>query len=151
VGRWFKNFLALVGGLALLAGAARFLPTRGDEAPFPMQEIRSSDGRYKAILLSENGGGAIAPYCIHTVVVLPVAAKIDAHDDAQVVYVGGCGTFSDPVTNQSRNGPDLKWLGSHRLEIHFPQESVGGVAAMRLKRDAVMGNVTVTYRIDNND
>ncbi|GJJ02318.1 hypothetical protein RugamoR64_28560 [Duganella rhizosphaerae] len=149
VGRWLKNILALVGLLALLAGAARFLLGYFGDQPFQTKEMRSPDGRYKAVLLNENGGGGISPYCIDTVVVIPADVKVDARDDAQVVYVGGCGSFRDPATNNLRNGPDVKWLASNRLEIRFPQESVGGVAAMRLKQYAVKGSVTITYRIDS--
>ncbi|RFP08240.1 MULTISPECIES: hypothetical protein [unclassified Duganella] len=149
VGRWFKNFLALVGLLALLAGAARFLLGYFGDQPFQTKEMRSPDGRYKAVLLNESGGGGPSSYCIDTVVVIPADVKVDAREDAQVVYVGGCGSLRDPATNNLRNGPDVKWLASNRLEIRFPQESVGGVAAMRLKQYAVQGTVTITYRIDS--
>jgi hypothetical protein len=148
-GRWIKNFLALVGLLALIVGSARFLLIYLGDKPFYVTEIRSPDGRYKAVLLNDNGGGAIAPYCIDTVVVIPVHMKVDSRDDAQVVYVGGCGTFHDPRTNNGRNGPDIKWLETNRLEIHSPKESVGGVASMRLKGYADKGNVLITYRIDS--
>ncbi|MES2164689.1 MAG: hypothetical protein V4476_26350 [Pseudomonadota bacterium] len=146
---WLKNMLALVGLLALLAGAARFLLNYFGDRPFQTQELRSPDGRYKAVLLNENGGGGISPYCVDTVAVVSANVKVDTRDDAQVVYVGGCGSFRDPGTNNLRNGPDVKWLAANRLEIRFPQESVGGVAAMRLKQYAVQGNVTITYRIDS--
>lgn len=147
-GRRGKNFLALVGLLALLAGGARFLLGYFGDQPYQTKEMRSPDGRYRAVLLNENGGGGISPYCIDTVVVIPADVKVDARDDAQLVYVGGCGSFRDPVTNNLRNGPDVKWLAAKRLEIRFPQDSVGGVAEMRLKQYAVKGNVTITYRID---
>lgn len=149
-GRWLKSFLALVGLLTLLFFAGSLLVRRlGGESNDQLKEIRSPDGVYKAVLLSENGGGAISPYCIDTVVVLPTATKVDSRDDSQVVYVGGCGTFRDPKTDNRRNGPDITWLKTNRLEIHFPQDSVGGVSAMRLKRHAIGGYVTVTYRIDD--
>jgi hypothetical protein len=148
VRRWSRNFLALVGLLTLLIGAASLLLKRFGDEPYQVKEFRSPDGRYKAVLLNDNGGGGISPYCIDTVVVIPTPAKVDSRDESQVMYVGGCGTFRDPVTNNHRNGPDVRWLAINRLEIHFPEESVGGVAAVRLKRYAVEGKVIVTYRID---
>ncbi|MET0857781.1 MAG: hypothetical protein ABWY27_13585 [Telluria sp.] len=144
VGRWLKNLLAVVGFFTVLVGTSRFLLNHFRDEPSQGGEIRSPNGRYKAVLLNESGGGGIAPYCIDTVVVLPVKAKVDFRDDSQVVYVGGRNVFS----NDHRNGPAITWSESNRLEIRFQQDSVGGVAAMRLKRHAVMGAITVNYQIE---
>jgi hypothetical protein len=147
--KWLRNILSTVGFLTLLFYAGRFFLYHFGDAPSVVKEVPSPGGSYKAVLLNDNGGGAISPYCIDTVAVLPIHAKASEQVDSHIVYVGGCGTFKDPATNNRRNGPDIRWSGGDRLEIRFPVTSVGGVAEMRLRKYALGGKVIVTFRMDD--
>ena len=89
--------------------------------------VYSPDQKYKAVMSSENGGGAISPYCFDYVSVVPADLEDkEAIKKTYRVYAGNCHTlgFSYPKDKLPSlvNAPLLKWKNSTELEITFDRK-----------------------------
>jgi hypothetical protein len=88
--------------------------------------IYSPDHKYIAVLLGENGGGAISPYCFDYVSVIPKSIKIEvAKSEKFHVYAASCHSLGISHTkngSKTIGAPLVKWKGSTELEITFDKK-----------------------------
>jgi hypothetical protein len=98
--------------------------------------VGSPDGRYKAIIFVQDGGGGLSPYCFQRVAVVEVqTAPENSWNESSTVFEGSC--IPDV---------DVTWISRSRLKIVFNPTLVSqGIAAARLKADAMGTKVHVTY------
>ena len=85
--------------------------------------IYSPNHKYIAVLLGENGGGAISPYCFDYVSVIPASKKIEvAKSEDFHVYEASChslGVLHTKNGSKTIGAPLVKWKSSTELEIIF--------------------------------
>ena len=100
--------------------------------------LDSPDGRYKAITFEEAGGGAISPYCFQIVAVVGrYTVPENGWNEASTIFEGNC-----------TPDIDVNWIDGVTLKITFSPDLVAqGIAAARLKANAVHGEVHVTYGV----
>ena len=143
--RWAKNCLATIGALSIIVHGGSYLihHLASDEVGV---EIPSPDGKYKAVLFKEYGGAAGAGYCYDAISVVAAGGKVDSNDESQRVYLAGCHSLVDPLTNNHTNGPEIKWLANNRLQIRFSaNQGARGVSQLILKGFAASGQIYMAY------
>jgi hypothetical protein len=146
---WLVGLLAAVGALSIIVHGGgyllrKFAPDRTGGSIHG--EIPSPDGQFKAVLFTTNGGGGISPYCYDSISVVPNGVNAVESSESERVYLAGCHTFVDPVTNNHTNGPNVKWLANNRLQVRFSaNQGARGVEQLILKGFAADGRVFMAY------
>jgi hypothetical protein len=143
----------LVGVLLLLVlawvGAQRWNSAAPDDA-YAGTPVYSPDRRYMAILFTQSGGGAMAPYCFSKVSVAPASVlPADAYARKFRVYEGYCHSLGfkyrpnrPPVMESA---PLLEWRGPHELNITFdPKQAPLGIKKFLFIDHADNGRVKIT-------
>jgi hypothetical protein len=76
--------------------------------------ISSPNGKYKAVVISEAGGGGLSPYCNERIAIAPSIVENSTIELASTynVYSGVCDTFANHEAS-----PELKWLSDSSLQI----------------------------------
>jgi hypothetical protein len=154
-----KKGLRVVAVLVLLAGAimarAWLVRDTPSDDVYIAKPLYSPDGKYMAVVFSENGGGAISPYCFNDVSVVPASLKpVQAYARRFRVYEGGCHTlgFFYPVHSRPAllNAPLLKWSGPRELEITIdPTQAALGVNEVLFAGHSDDGLVQITQKSFN--
>lgn len=149
--RFFRTALAVLGLIVIVSGAAWML-SRSD-APsgaqwadaWVVESIPAPDRRYKAVVLNENGGGGISPYCFDSVYVSKGDRPDEqAWDDANLVVNGGCGVLVGEW------GERIRWTSPTELRIAIdPTVGSRGIATMRLHGYAMSGQVKIVFAARN--
>jgi hypothetical protein len=150
-----KRFLT-AGVLVLLVSAVvvrgwGVCDTPSDET-YIRKPLYSPDGKYAAVVFSESGGGAISPYCIDVVSIVPASlTRAQAYARHFRVYEGACHSlgFFYPVQGLPTllNAPLLKWSSSHELEITInPKQATLGVNRLLLAAHSDDGLVQITQK-----
>lgn len=144
--RWMICLVASGGVVAILQGCEA-----GDS--FTGKPLYSPDKRYKAILFSEYGGGAMSPYCFDYVSVVPASLGIEKSSEKKFhVYEGGChsfGTFGKkhnglPVME---NAPLLNWVSASELEVVFDKNKASrGINKPVYLHQSSDGQVRIAYK-----
>jgi hypothetical protein len=142
----------LVGVLLVLAlawvGAQRWNSAAPDDA-YAGTPVYSPDRQYMAILFTQSGGGAMAPYCFSKVSVAPASVlPADAYARKFRVYEGYCHSLGfkyrpnrPPVMESA---PLLEWRGSHELNITFdPKQAPLGIKKFLFIDHADNGRVKI--------
>ncbi len=108
--------------------------------------VTSPDGKFKAALLSWDGGGGIAPYCYDSVFVVPVTVPTDlVADEKNLVFAGECASFADNSTS-----PKLSWSAPRSLVVKFSTSRTALLpAAIRLRGLAADGQLKVEFEVDH--
>jgi hypothetical protein len=145
----------VIAALVALTGVAIIVQRCEDMSSddlFTGKPLYSPDQKYKAILFSENGGGAISPYCFDYVSVAPASLETaKANKRAFHVYEGSCHSLGflerkdkPPVLESA---PLIKWVSSSELEITFDRTQASqGINKFLFVSQANEGHIRVTER-----
>jgi hypothetical protein len=141
-----------IGVLLVLAlawvGAQRWNSAAPDDA-YAGTPVYSPDRQYMAILFTQSGGGAMAPYCFSKVSVAPASVlPADAYARKFRVYEGYCHSLGfkyrpnrPPVMESA---PLLEWRGPHELNITFdPKQAPLGIKKFLFIDHADNGRVKI--------
>jgi hypothetical protein len=161
VKRWLILGLAVIGTLYIASlSVPRVL--RALSAPVTEDSILniaySPDGKFKAVLFNENGGGGISPYCFDFISVVPAAVPNPAaNQDAYRVYEAGCHTLgfkkSEDGQRMMVGAPLIHWSSNSVLEITFdPTMAASGINEFIFRGSGVKGQVQIVHHqfIENN-
>jgi hypothetical protein len=108
-----------------------------------IKEFPSPDAKYKAVLLTNFGGGMGGGYCYDEIYVISSDSKMVT--ESQKVYQAGCHSLS------TNNGPEVNWLANNRLQIHFSaNQGARGIDQLILKGFAASGQIYMTYVVSEN-
>lgn len=151
--------LAVVGAIYVSRLAPRVLMTLfpsfaevGVKDAGVKEAIYSPDGKFKAVLFNENGGGAISPYCFDFISVAPASMPDAATNrDSYRVYSAGChslGFVHSPGEPPFLVGaPLVRWNSNSVLEITFdPTMAASGIKEFILRGWDVAGQIRVVHR-----
>ena len=126
-----------------------------DQIPDDMyvgKPLYSPTNKYKVIVFSESGGGAISPYCFDFVSVVPALMDTtNAFKRIFHVYAGGCHSLLSPAQNDKspilEHAPLLKWKSDTELEISFDQKSAAtGIKEFLFVGEADEGRIKIVPR-----
>lgn len=140
---------------AVIAAVMATVIYRGDkfaDEVFVGKPLYSPDHKHKAILFSENGGGAISPYCFDYVSVVPVSVEdTKANTKAFHVYEGACHSLGFSHSNDKapvlENAPLLNWKNDAELEVTFDRQKASvGINRFLFISQADDGRVRVIQR-----
>lgn len=158
---FLKKRFRLVSVLVLLACAVvmwgwlvRDMPS---DDVYIDKPLYSPDGKYMAVVFSENGGGAISPYCFDNVSVVQASlTPKQAYARRFRVYEGACHSlgFFYPIHGSPAllNAPLLKWSSLRKLEITIDfRQAALGVNKVLLAVHSDDGLVEITQKVFNKE
>jgi hypothetical protein len=123
-------------------------PSSGRAVPPPdnLTFVDAPDARFTAAVATWAGGGAIAPYCIDNIFVVPKETARDAiPTDENIVFQGECGSFISR-DGEATTSPDLSWRGPRALTIRFSlSRAVARPEKFRLRGQNTSGEVTIQF------
>ena len=144
--RWLTRALAAVGaGALLLMFYGRAV---ADPPDYVADPIVSPDHAFKAVRLSNMGGGGISPYCYERVAVVPnSAANTPAQAETATVFGANCDSFSlDAKCNCIEPSPKVEWMAANELRITFSINSTALFAsAVKLRKLDASGTVHISF------
>jgi hypothetical protein len=139
--------LALVGAFEIativlphLVGMEPSSPNGGE---LVAKTFPSPSGKYKAIVFTNTGGGAISPSCFQRVSVAPTEMKdSDVEREAKhEVYSGTCDSFAN-----HDSAPKLEWTTETSLRIEFPINATAiSPIKVSLKKSDASNTVSVSF------
>src|SRR6267142_1529170 len=150
------GFLATVGAISIvgLAGYVVLRKLAPALDPPTSHSFTSPKGQYRAVLLTDAGGGGISPYCQNKVLVIPTS--LNEHQAALTpnrhrsgegkyeVYSAPCDLFQD-----HNNSPKLEWTADDALEITFSINSTALFThEVRLRKLDDSKQVNVRYIVE---
>jgi hypothetical protein len=153
--RWLLLGLAIIGALYI---ASLIVPRVLRPSPKPVKEdsvrniVYSPDGKFKAVLFNENGGGGISPYCFDFISVVPASVpNPTANQDSYRVYEASCHTLGFMKSQDGRRmmvgAPLIHWSSNSVLEITFdPKMAASGINNFIFRVWAVKGQVQIVHR-----
>ncbi len=142
--RFFRTALAVLGLIVIVVSGGAWMMSRSDARRADadvVESIPAPDGRYKAVVFNENGGGAISPYCFDSVYVSKGDRPDEqAWDDANLVVNGACGVLV------GKPGESIRWTSPGELRIAI-DSTVGsrGISTLRLSGYAMAGQVRIVF------
>lgn len=123
--RFFRTALAALGLIVIVFYGSAWMLSRSDARradAWVVESVPAPDGRYKAVVFSENGGGGISPYCFDSVYV----SDANTHDEqalneANLVVGGSCDVLVGV------RGERIRWTSPSELRIAIdPRPASGG-------------------------
>ncbi len=142
----------LVGVLLLLVlawvGTQRWNSAPPDDV-FAGTPVYSPDRQYMAILFTQSGGGAMAPYCFSKVSVIPASVlPSNAYARKFRVYEGYCHqlgfTYRPNRSPKLESAPLLEWRSPRELKITFdPRQAPLGITKFLFVDHADNGHVKI--------
>lgn len=146
--RFFRTALAVLGLIVIVVSGGAWMLGRSD-APsgaqradaWVVESLPAPDGRFKAVVFNQNGGGALSPYCFDSVYVSKGDRPDEqAWDDANLVLNGACGVLV------GQRGESIRWSSPTELRIAIdPTVGSRGIATMRLSGHAMTGQVRIVF------
>jgi len=108
-----------------------------------VKALSSPSGKYKAIVFTNAGGGAISPSCFQRISVAPASIKESEVErmPQHEVYSGPCDSF----TNHEPS-PKVQWTSDSSLRIEFSiNETAISPSQVRLKKVDASNSVAVSF------
>lgn len=150
--RFCRTALAALGLIVIVVSGAAWMLGRSD-APsgaqradaWVVESYSAPDGRFKAVVFNQNGGGAISPYCFDSVYVSKGDRPDEqAWDDANLVLNGACGVLV------GERGESIRWNSPTELRIAIDL-TVGSrrISTLRLSGYAMTGQVKIVFATRN--
>jgi hypothetical protein len=150
------RLLAAVGAVSIIAFCGHVVVPRlaSSRGPSASHSFPSPDGKYKAVLFMDAGGGMGTGYCFTKVLIIPKSydeqkAALERNRDSPAegryeVYSGPCDFFDD-----HSESPKLNWVADNSLEISLSINSTGLFAHdFHLRKSDDSKQVNVKYVIE---